>query len=263
MENKSVLDMVDRPIAFQRVFVDLVGSVVGALFLSQAVYWQKRVPRGDGWWWKTAAEWEEETGMKRYELEQAKKACSKFLQIKKQGVPCKTFYRVDISSLQSSLSAFCKLDCRPSANKSVGPLQTITETTAETTAETTEDFPAVAAPLEVKNAAVGEPPKEKTEHAKFTAGWNDAHLEAFGEKYFYAGRDFRPLATLLETSKLTAAELLDIAKLAWSLPVKQWSWERKQSQTISSFCSCFPQITAALRESGKRCPKKESPKGVW
>ncbi len=35
-------DLLDRPIAFYRVFVMITGSVTGALMLSQAVYWSKR-----------------------------------------------------------------------------------------------------------------------------------------------------------------------------------------------------------------------------
>ena len=241
--------LLDRPIAFHRCFVDLTGSVLGALFLSQSVYWQHRCPRADGWWYKSAAEWQEETGMRRYELEAARKACGKFVQVKKEGVPCTTFYKIDISGLQSSLSAFDKLDCRPSANKSVGLRQTITETTSETTSETTLNLPADAAEIEkpVNDQSGKEQSKEPTEHKKFTDGWHDLHIEIFGEKYFYAGRDFRPLKELLASSGLTAADLLAVVRKAWLLdPVKN-KFVREKANTISGFCQYFPDIKAAIR----------------
>jgi hypothetical protein len=65
MKNK----IFDRPIAFQRPFVELTGSVTAALFLSQAYYWSSRTTLQDGWFYKTREEWEEETGLTRYELE--------------------------------------------------------------------------------------------------------------------------------------------------------------------------------------------------
>ena len=33
-----MIELLDRPIAFQRIFVNLTGSINAALFLSQAVY---------------------------------------------------------------------------------------------------------------------------------------------------------------------------------------------------------------------------------
>jgi len=130
---KRLVDLLDRPIVFHRCLVDVVGSVTGALLLGQALYWQKRTTHADGWWYKTADEWRMETGMGRYEFENARKACRKFLQIKKSGVPCKTWYKVRLSILESSLLETSKLDCWKPANLSAGNQQTITETTTETT----------------------------------------------------------------------------------------------------------------------------------
>ena len=38
----NILDLLDRPIAYHRIFARLTGSVHAALMLSQAVYWQNR-----------------------------------------------------------------------------------------------------------------------------------------------------------------------------------------------------------------------------
>ncbi len=147
------LDLFDRPIAFQRSFVKLTGSITGALMLSQAIYWQKRCQREDGWWWKTLDEWGEETGMTRKEVERSRRECRKFLQYKVQGLPPKGHYRVNVGALveyvqngQIELPGMDKLNCPERTKQYVqngqnNPPQTgilhIGETTPEITPETT------------------------------------------------------------------------------------------------------------------------------
>jgi hypothetical protein len=98
--------VLDRPIAFHRVFVKLTGSVTAALMLSQAMYWSKRVNSNDeGWFYKTREQWEEETGLTRYEQETARKALRRFSFWKEdlRGVPAQLHYRVDITALSTEL----------------------------------------------------------------------------------------------------------------------------------------------------------------
>ncbi len=66
--------------------------------LSQAVYWSSRTNDSEGWFYKSQVEWEAETGLTRYEQESAHKKLVKlgFMQEKKQGLPCKLYYRVDL-----------------------------------------------------------------------------------------------------------------------------------------------------------------------
>lgn len=103
----SLLALLDRPIAFHRVFVTVTGSVLAGLMLSQGVYWHPRGSAADNWFWKTQAEWKEETGMSRPEQETARR---KLRQVKTEegvhiweeelrGVPAKMHYRVNISAL--------------------------------------------------------------------------------------------------------------------------------------------------------------------
>ncbi|WOD97413.1 hypothetical protein REM94_05800 [Klebsiella pneumoniae] len=68
----NILPLLDRPIAFQRSFIRLDIGVTAALFLSQMIYWTNRSD-DDGWVYKTQEEWEEETGLSRYEQEGARK----------------------------------------------------------------------------------------------------------------------------------------------------------------------------------------------
>jgi hypothetical protein len=71
--NDYVLKLLDRPIVFQRIFVEWAGSVNAALMLSQLVYWSRRTHDPDGWIYKTAKQWEEETGLTKEEQMSARK----------------------------------------------------------------------------------------------------------------------------------------------------------------------------------------------
>lgn len=97
------LQLVDRPIAFQRSFVRLGVGITGALFLSQIVYWQNRM--GGQWFYKTQADLEEETGLTRYEQEGARKklvSCG-VLEEAKRGIPAKLYFRVNPDRLEELL----------------------------------------------------------------------------------------------------------------------------------------------------------------
>ena len=100
----DILPLLDRPIAFQRSFIRLDIGVTAALFLSQMVYWTNRSD-DDGWVYKTQEEWEEETGLTRYEQEGARKklrALGVLLENKK-GIPARLFYKVDNDALYQQL----------------------------------------------------------------------------------------------------------------------------------------------------------------
>ncbi len=101
----NIVDLLDRPIAFQRCFVTITGSINAALLLSQAIYWSKRTKNDDGWFWKTQEEWLDETGMTRYEQERArdKLRCTSFWKEEKRGIPAKLFFRIDDVELMSAL----------------------------------------------------------------------------------------------------------------------------------------------------------------
>lgn len=91
----------DRPVAFHRVFVGLGAGVTGALLLSQAIYWSKRSADDGGWFFKTAADWEEETGMTRREQETARKRLRSagFIHEELRGVPATLYFRVDFDAI--------------------------------------------------------------------------------------------------------------------------------------------------------------------
>lgn len=102
----NITELLDRPIAYHRVFVTLTGSVKAAILLSQAVYWQKRAKQKDGWWYKTTEEWEEETGLTRREQETARRDCEKYLQTDLRDSPARLYWKVDEETLSKDLLQF-------------------------------------------------------------------------------------------------------------------------------------------------------------
>lgn len=111
----------DRPIAFHRVFVSLDIGITGALLLSQAIYWSRRCSDDNGWFFKNAMEWEEETGMTRREQETARKRlkAAGFIQEELRGVPATLNFRVDFDAILAALSLAesAKLDSTKAPNK--------------------------------------------------------------------------------------------------------------------------------------------------
>jgi len=94
----GLADLLDRPIAFHRSFVTLTGSVNAALILSQAIYWQTRVSeKNNGWWYKSRAQWRDETGLSRREQETARKRLRNrgILLEERRGMPARIWYRVN------------------------------------------------------------------------------------------------------------------------------------------------------------------------
>lgn len=61
-------------ISVPRTFVKLLDSDIStAIFLSQCLYWQDRVVRKDGYFYKTMDEWENEIGLNEYYIRKATK----------------------------------------------------------------------------------------------------------------------------------------------------------------------------------------------
>lgn len=100
--------LLDRPIAYHRIFVDVAGSVPGAVFLSQLLYWSNRTRQDrEGWFWKTNGEWADETGLTRKQIEAARNRLSEagVVEVKVDGFPARTWYRLDAAQLEKTLSA--------------------------------------------------------------------------------------------------------------------------------------------------------------
>ncbi|AHM72982.1 hypothetical protein [Yersinia hibernica] len=108
----QLLNLLDRPIAYQRSFVRLGVGITGAVLLSQMVYWHNRITIGQ-WFYKTQSQLEEETGLTRYEQEGARRKLRDIgvLEESKQGIPAKLFFRLNHELLQRLL---LETDTQPS-----------------------------------------------------------------------------------------------------------------------------------------------------
>lgn len=89
-------NLLDRPIAFNPSFKKVTGSTNAALLLSQAFYWTKRTSNQDGWFYKTRADWMDETGLTEAELDGAREKCKAVgvIEEKLKGVPATVHYRI-------------------------------------------------------------------------------------------------------------------------------------------------------------------------
>lgn len=94
-----IQEILEKPIAFHKVFFDVTKDIKIALFLSQLFYWHKKMK--SEWFYKTRESWEEETGLNRYEQEHAKKKLTslKLLETKMMGAPPKQYFKFDFERL--------------------------------------------------------------------------------------------------------------------------------------------------------------------
>lgn len=138
----DLLDLLDRPIAFHRPLARLAGSVSAGLLLSQALYWSRRTSDKSGWFWKTQAEWEDETCLTRREQESARAllrnlehAGRPLWSEERRGVPAKMHYRLDCQVLgalllrHTSMAKTATLECAKAPDLIGDSRQTITENT--------------------------------------------------------------------------------------------------------------------------------------
>lgn len=88
--------LLDRPIAFNPAFKKITGRTSAAVWLSQIYYWSKRTNDPNGWFWKTAKECQEETGLTDNEQKTAREICVKLgvVEEKLKGVPATMHYRL-------------------------------------------------------------------------------------------------------------------------------------------------------------------------
>lgn len=145
-----------RPIAFHRMFVDVAGGILPGLMLSQAFYWSDKTGDNEGWFWKTSAEWEKETGMKKWEQSTARKKLRSVTFNGKnlwheelRGLPAKLWFFVDTDLLDEILESSLQQEVTNRSNKGkrIAPTSSdespnhsiYTKTTSQTTSQTTHE----------------------------------------------------------------------------------------------------------------------------
>jgi hypothetical protein len=79
LDQKTVYALIARVagqanvLTIPRLFIDWTGDHISALLLSQIIYWSSRTTDAEGWFYKSAKEWEEELGISDYQLTRATK----------------------------------------------------------------------------------------------------------------------------------------------------------------------------------------------
>ena len=238
----TIATYLDRPIAFQRVFVALGAGITGALLLSQAVYWSRRSGDDTGWFFKTQAEWEAETGLRRAEQETARKRLLTLgvMEEDRKGIPAKLYFRVNFEKLEQLLTSgsASKQDCGNPANKDAENQQTgsresgapdcgnpanriagksqtkLRKTTTETTAETTADISSTTADAAVAGAsgAALEAERKEAFAALCRQTW-DLYADAYFARYeTEAVRNAKGNTTVVNLVKRLGAEAPEVAR---------------------------------------------------
>ena len=94
------------PIVFHRIFVDIMGSVTAALWLSYALYALAKHPERESWFWHTARDWLESTGLSRREQESARRVLvgRNLVLQQRAGMPARLHFKVNLDELGRGLT---------------------------------------------------------------------------------------------------------------------------------------------------------------
>ena len=95
-----------RQVAYNKFLAIAGGSVGAGVFLSQLLHWMEYLKPDDGWIYKTAKDWWQETALSQHELHTIRKAliARKILDEKRCGVPAKLYYRLNWDQLKTALA---------------------------------------------------------------------------------------------------------------------------------------------------------------
>lgn len=101
MKLTDFLDDIGRPIAYYPAMRHVAGSCTAGILLCQLLYWRGKQADPLGWIYKSQSHIEEETGLSRPEQETARQKLRdrKILREKKQGIPCKLHYLLDLDRI--------------------------------------------------------------------------------------------------------------------------------------------------------------------
>ena len=99
-----------KPVAYQRIYSQITGSVTAGLLLSQMVYWWYANQERE--FYKTDSNFSEELGMGGSEFRSAKAVLKKLelIIIEIKQIPAKTHYRVNIDKLTELITSLPKID---------------------------------------------------------------------------------------------------------------------------------------------------------
>jgi len=93
-----------NPTLYHPVLVEISGSPITALILSQAIYWQGKKGT-DKYWYKSDKEWTKELSINKGQVQKAKKNLKALglIYTKRKGIPCTTHYKVQLSKIKAMI----------------------------------------------------------------------------------------------------------------------------------------------------------------
>jgi len=138
----------DRPIAYHPILAKAFGGVTIGLFLSQLLYWSGKGADPDGWIYKTAEEFTEETGLSRREQQTARHhlLAAGVLKEERRGLPARLYYCILWDTLCDHLDGRNVQTSVYDSPSTVGETynHSLAEITTESTTEITYKHPAKA-----------------------------------------------------------------------------------------------------------------------
>ncbi len=104
-----IQDLLKRPIAFHRVFANIMGCAAGGLFLSQLYYWSidGKAHDPENFIYKTLDEWQSETLISRREWEKARQKLKLLglLEEQRRGLNPQLWYKLNVDFLYETIVA--------------------------------------------------------------------------------------------------------------------------------------------------------------
>jgi hypothetical protein len=237
----------------------MAGSVNAGVMLSQAFYWSSRTKDPNGWFYKTQAEWEEETCLSRREQETARRLMRDggYWEEKLIGIPAQLYYRLNLSALESKLTYTAKINSLSMSQNAiqesriepfleVAPRQTTicTESTSEIT------LPAINAGGVLRLDSSMPTPKRRgrpplpadPRFQPFITAYSDGYLKTFGEKYYFQPKDAKQLQGFLRSCDKDLSELIQIVSWCWERSKEKYCPAFVRAATIFDFCQNWPKI---------------------
>ena len=104
----ELLAVLGRAIAFRPLLSQLCGNLAAGIMVSQAIYWCGVTDDPQGWFYKSAAEWQRETSVTLAQQEHARAILrtTSFWYEARRSLPAKLYYRVDLEQLRHALAKF-------------------------------------------------------------------------------------------------------------------------------------------------------------
>jgi len=177
-----------------RVFIDFTGDHLAALLLSQILYWSDRTDDPEGWFYKTADEWQAELGMSAYQVKRAAAVLAPLgieSRVRKVKLTPKSHYRVDMKRFTDLFMQFLEnQETSKSKNYKLENQETSKSMESEETSKSykehrlhAETTPPTPAPAKNQNGAGGGGDEIAILLDEYNIGASDSIAQLYREQY--------------------------------------------------------------------------------